>query len=187
MFIICSKGDTVAGRDGSGGGGVYMCSPDFYQCFPAEAGFAKSHLMSQIDQSRKTLLKWWGPSCSLCTMAILYGANCAPSSRHKWHMSSSSKLLSAFLPLCSWFWRQLPSLFLDVLPDLLGDGTRFGQRPSLHLSSFLSSVYAYSFLLHIKLLFFFTFFYFFTFVHSLAPQPSSCHWYLYHRHFLYPY
>ena len=58
-------GVTVAGRDEwVGRGGVYMCSPGFLLVLSSRdgrtdgrTGFAKSHLMRQIDQSRKTLLK----------------------------------------------------------------------------------------------------------------------------------
>jgi len=109
MFIIC-KGVTVTGRVEWGGGregGVYMCSPGFLLVLSSRdgrVGFAKSHLMSQIDQSRKTLLKWWGPSCSLCARAILHGRNHALSSRHKWHMCTSS---CPFLSLRTWHSRYI--------------------------------------------------------------------------------
>ena len=58
---LSARGVTVADRDEwVGRGGVYMCSPGFLLVLSSRdgrAGFAKSHLMSQIDQSRKTLLK----------------------------------------------------------------------------------------------------------------------------------
>jgi len=108
MFIICKGGHSSRPRwVGGGRGGVYMCSPGFLLVLSSRdgrAGFAKSHLMSQIDQSRKTLLKWWGPSCSLCARAILHGGNYALSSRHEWHMCISS---CPFLFLCIWHSRYI--------------------------------------------------------------------------------
>jgi len=105
---LSARGVTVADRDEwVGRGGVYMCSPGFLLVLSSRdgrAGFAKSHLMSQIDQSRKTLLKWWGPSCSFCARAILHGRNHSLSSRHEWHMCTS---LRPFLSLRIWHSRYI--------------------------------------------------------------------------------